>query len=1047
MKKMNLSKLRLRSSRSIVLLWMLSIVFFASAQVNIRGKVVDLNNEPLMGVTVALKGVNAGTITDIDGNFSLSVPDQKSVLVFSFVGYKKEEITVGTNKQLIVKMSEETELLDEVVVVGYGTQKKVSVTGSISQISGQEMLKAPASNLSQMLGGRITGLVTRQSSGVPGSDDASMIIRGIATTSGATSPAIIVDGVQRSFNQLDPNEIESISVLKDAAAAAVYGIQGANGVILVTTKKGSESKSKITYSGNIAMNENTNFPVFMDGPQYAYYWNKALEMDGKDPVFTRDMVDKMINGDPDGIYGNTNWVDQIFQTGYTQHHNISASGGTKDIKYYIMLGHYKQNGNIKNFDFSRFNVRGNIEANVAKGLTANLTLAGRKEDRNRPYFGAGKNEYMSIIQQAIRAHPYVPLTYNGLPTATKTASAQVSPVAARDLSGFNQSEMSVFQSNFSLNWQVPSIKGLSAKVMASFDRDYTHSKVFKTPYQVSLASRPTSTSPNLSYITMNPVAIGTEATMSEGFSEATRFTWQGNINYVRTFGKHDINALALWEQSNREVKAFGVNVRGFDFYDFAELSHAQQIAVSNQFSGSSSVSPRAGLVFRGSYAYDQKYLVEISGRYDGSYRFSPKTRWSLFPAASLGWRISEEEFFKDAVPFVTNLKIRASAGQLGNDAASPAYAYLRYVDWVSDKPSVVIGNTAERALMTSGVPSNNTWEVTTSYNGGFDLSMWNGLLGIEFDWFYKLTSGILRSQSGIWPPSVGGNFPSVINSGKVDSRGFDLALTHENKINDFTYGGRLSLNWARNRILNIDDSPNIPDYLKRNGLQVGMKDGFTALGLFQTDEEAATYPTVREGAQAGDIRYKDMNGDGKITYDQDRAWVGRSNIPELMGGLDLHAAWKGFDFSVLFSGAAFCDVALMGFYDGIGWDNTEFTRSFYHDGNSPLYLVQNSWTYDNPKARLPRLSTISRPNNGWASTFWFVDGSYLRLKNIQFGYSIPNKWTKVVGVESARISVSGSNIFTWANESLNGLDPEAPDVSNGYYPQQKTYSVGINLTF
>ncbi|MDO9154320.1 MAG: TonB-dependent receptor, partial [Paludibacter sp.] len=1013
---MNLLKSWFRGSRIPLLLWMLCFTFIVNAQVNIRGRVIDSNNESLMGVTVAIKTANTGTITDTNGNFSLTVPNQKSVLIFSFVGYKKQEITVGNNTQFTVKMVEDTELLEEVVVVGYGTQKKVSVTGSISQISGSEMLKSPTSNLSQMLGGRITGLVTRQSSGVPGSDDAAMIIRGIATTSGASAPAIIVDGVQRSFNQLDPNEIESISVLKDAAAAAVYGIQGANGVILVTTKKGSESKSKISYSGSIAMNENTNFPTFMDGPQYAYYWNKALEMDGKSAVFTKDMVDKMINGDADGVYGNTNWVDQIFQTGYTQHHNISASGGTKDIKYYLMVGHYNQKGNIKNFDFSRFNVRANIEANVAKGLTANLNIAGRKEDRDRPYFGAGKNDYMSIIQQAIRAHPYVPMTYNGLPTATKTASAQVSPIAARDVSGFNQSELSVFQSNFSLNWQVPGVKGLTAKAMASFDRDYTHSKVFKTPYKVSLASRPTTTSPNLTYSTMNPVAIGTEATMSEGFSEATRFTFQGQINYARTFNKHDINALALWEQSERGYKRFGVNVRGFDFYDFAELNHAQQIATSNQFSGSSNVQPRAGFVFRGSYAFDQKYLVELSGRYDGSYRFSPETRWALFPALSLGWRVSEEEFFNDALPFITNFKLRASAGQLGNDAASPAYAYLRYVDWVSDKPSVVIGNAAQRALMTSGVPSNNTWEVTTSYNGGFDLSMWHGLLGVEFDWFYKLTTGILRSQAGIWPPSVGGNFPSVINSGKVDSRGFDLLLSHENKINDFSYGTRLSLNWARNRILNIDDSPNIPDYLKRNGLQVGMKDGFEALGLFRTDEDAATYPTVREGAQAGDIQYKDQNGDGKITYDQDRAWVGRSNVPELMGGLDLHASWKGFDISVLFSGAAFCDVALMGWYDGVGWDNTEFTRSFYHDGNSPLYLVQNSWTYDNTSAKFPRLSTISRPNNGWASTFWFVDGSYLRVKNMQIGYSIPSNITKAIGIFSARLSISGSNLFTWANE-------------------------------
>jgi len=1041
MKNMNLSKLQFRGSRGLVLLWMLCCVFFANAQVNILGKVIDSNNVELTGVSVLVKGTNTGTITDINGNFSISAPSQKSILVFSFIGYTKQEITVGANKQLTIKLLENTEQLEEVIVVGYGTQKKVSVTGSISQLTGKELLKIPVASISQMLGGRVNGVISRQSSGTPGSDAAALTIRG-------GSPLVIVDGIERDINQLDPNEIENISILKDASSIAVYGFRAAGGVILVTTKKGKESKSKITYSAEYAMNENTSFPTFMNGPQYAFYWNKALEMDGKEPVFTKEMVDKMINGDPEGVYGNTNWVDQIFRTGNTQHHNISASGGTQDIKYYIMVGYYNQKGNVKNFDFSRYNVRTNIDAKVAKGLTANLNIAGRKEDRNQPYFGAGKNDYMSIIQQAIRAHPYVPMTYNGLPTATKTASAQVNPIAGRDLSGFNDRGTSVFQSNFTLNWEIPGVTGLSAKVMVSYDQNISHSKVFKTPYLVSLASRPTSTSPNLTYLTMNPVAIGNEATASEGLTESSRLAFQGYLNYDRTFGKHKVGGQAIWEQQNYSARAFGVSVRGYNFYDFSELDHAQSIgSQAKPFSGSSYQIPHEGFIFRGNYAYDQKYLFEFSGRYDGSYKFSPETRWLLFPSASLGWRVSEENFFKEALPFVTNLKLRVSAGQLGDDSNSPAYGYLRYMSFVSDNPSVVIGNTAKKALMTSSVPNTNTWEVKTMYNGGFDLDMWNGLFGLNFDWFYNLRTGILNSQSGVWPGSVGGNYISVINYGKVDYRGFEMEMSHKNRINDFTYGAKVRLTWTKSKILRLNESENIPDYQKQVGLSEGMKDGFVSLGLFRTDEEAATYPTVREGAQAGDIRYKDLNGDGKITYDQDRAFVGKSNVPELMGGVELEAAWKGFDISALFTGAAICDVALMGWYDGIGWDNTEFTRTFYHDGNSPLNLVQNSWTYDNPTAKYPRLSTVSRPNNGWASTFWFVDGSYIRLKSVQIGYTIPKKIIKVVGLDNVRFIFSGSNLFTLANERLNGLDPEAPDVSNGYYPQQKTYSVGMNVTF
>lgn len=1031
-----------RRSFTLFLLLTFLIVQGVNAQRKVSGKVFDTLKEPLIGASVVVKGTTTGVMTDIDGAFSIVLPQGKNVLSISYVGYKTKDVSVKDNSFLQIELDSDAQNIDEVVVVGYGTQKKTSLTGSVAQVGSKEILQAPAANLSTVLGGRLPGLVTKQSSGVPGGDDATMLVRGVSTT-GKTEPMIIVDGVPRSFNQLDPNEIESITILKDASAAAVYGLQAANGVILVTTRRGSEGKASVSYNGSVSMNTNTRFPQFLDGPSYAWYHNKAREMDGLDPLFTKDDVRKMVNGDPDGKFGNTNWVDEIFKTGWTNHHNVSVNGGTKDIKYFFTVGYYNQQGNVDKFDFQRFNVRGNIDATIAKSLTVSLDLAARKEDRSAPTFGVGKNDYLSIVQQAIRAHPYLPKYYDGLPVGSPTASVAVNPLAARDLSGSNDSELSVFQSNLSAKWDLPWVKGLSLKGMVSYDHDYTYSKIFKTPYDLNNASVANMSSMGLVYNKAVCPAIS-EVNLTEGMARASRLTAQASLSYARTFGKHDVTGLFLFEQSNRLSNKFQVTGRDFNLPDLPELDHATAIGAGKGFSGSSLSTPRAGFVFRGTYAYDSKYLLDVSGRYDGSYKFAKDKRWSLFPAVSLGWRISSEEFM-EKYDFIDNLKIRASAGKLGSDANVNAFSYLRYVDWVNKNPVVVINGDPMQALMTSSVANPDlTWETNTTYNIGADMMLWNGKLGVEFDWFYKITKDILRSQSGLFPPSLGNNFPPIINAGKVDNRGFELVLSHNNRIGKVNFGARFNLNWSRNRILNIDESPNIPDYLKRNGRSVGEKDGFIADGLFQTMDEVLNSAVVLNSTLPGDIRYRDLNGDGKITYDQDRTWIGRSSTPELMGGLNLTADWNGFDMSVLFQGAALCDVALMGFYENVGWDNTEFTRTFYHGGNSPLYLVENSWTPENPNAKYPRLSTVSRPN-GYANTMWMINGSYLRLKNLQIGYTLPKQLTSKLSISQVRVYLAGTNLFTLSHNPF--LDPEAPDVANGYYPQQRSYTFGLNLTF
>ena len=1017
----------------------------------ISGKVVDAEGRPVIGANVVEKGTGHGVITDVDGRFSLEVPE-KAVLQISYIGYVTQEIPVRNRKDFSIVLEDDTKLLDEVVVVGYGTQKKVSVTGSVVQIQGKELLKNPVSNISSMLTGRLPGITSTQVSGQPGSDDASILVRGFSTT-GNNAPIILVDGVQRSYNQLDPYEIESVTILKDASAAAVYGMQAANGVILVTTRKGVAQKTKITYSTSFSANENTAFPKFLDGPQYAYYYNKAREMDGRYPLFTEEDVNKMRNGDPSGKLGNTNWLDEIFQTGHTQHHNIAVNGGNENVKYYVMAGYYNQKGNIKNFDFERYNIRSNVDANITKNLSLSLDIGARLEERKAPALDAGQGGGIkgsaysySILRQAVKALPFLPKEYEGIPTGSKVNPIPMNPIAARDLSGYNNTTMAVLQSNLSLKWNIPHIRGLHIKAMLSYDHDYTYGKNFKNTYEL-MGADITQLHTDKFYTKNNFQAIS-RPSLTESMGRASRFTGQYSINYANTFGDHDVTGLFLYEHSDRRFNKFHVSGIDLDILGLEELDLMNKIGdIGKGFGGESKTSPRAGYVGRITYAYKQKYLAELSGRYDGSYKFAKNKRWDFFPALSLGWRISNEDFFKNnsSLSFVDDLKIKASYGKLGNDAAVDPFSYLSYMKFISENASVIFGETPQRALMTDVVASPDMlWEVATTYNFGLESMFLGGKLGVEFDAFYKVTSDILRKPSS-YPPSVGKYYPIYVNEGIVDSRGFELTLSHNNRINDFNYRIRANVSWARSKIIKWDQSPNIPYWQKNNGRTVGQKEGFIALGLFQSEEEIANSAVVAgKPTRPGDIKYKDLNGDGKITYDQDRTFIGKSNYPELIAGLNLGADWRGFDFSALFQGGAMSDVALMGSYYGVGWDNTQFTRPFYGGGNSPVYLMEGAWRPDNPNAKYPRL-TLEPDNNGYANTLWLIDGSYVRLKSVQLGYSIPRRMIQKIGADNLRLYVSGSNLFTLSH--MPYIDPEAPDVNNGYYPQQKTYSIGLNITF
>jgi len=1009
-----------------------------NAQHQVSGKVNNTSGEALIGVNIVEKGTSHGVITDVDGNYSIEVAGENAALVFSFIGFENKEIPVNGQRTINVTLEESLAELEEVVVVGYGTQKKASVTGAVSQIEGEELLKAPIGNISSKLGGAVPGVISLQQSGQPGADAASLLVRG-------SSAKYIVDGVERNFSEIDPNEIESISVLKDASSAAIYGMD-ANAVIIVTTKRGRDQESRITFSAGYGISENTQMLEMLDGPEYAYWYNKAREMDGDNIVFSSEHVEMMENDDPTDGWGNTNWYEETFDIGTNRNFNVNATGGNDNIKYFTSLGYFDQEGNVRGFNFDRINLRSNIDAVIAENLDLRFDISGRVEDRMRPGFSANPGDWNNIPQQAIRAHPYAVGEIDGEPVSTRTASSYVNPIAASELSGYNNVKTNIIQTNLSLNYHVPFIQGLQAKFMVAYDLSNQTSKSFSTPYYTYVANPPTMPDGNISYsYTYDP--RGTTASLVEGLSKYTHLITNTSLSYENQFNDHNISALALLETTERDGNNFAAYGYGFDILELDELNFAT-LEDKTRVSGGSYIQKMMGFVSRINYDYASKYLAEVSFRYDGSYVFGGMNqRWGAFPAASVGWRISEESWFQN-LDAVNNLKLRGGIGLTGTTQIPPYY-YLNTLSFLND-PAVIIGGEPQSGLITSR-PANRslTWAKSLQYNVGFDAIFWKGMLGVEFDVFYKYIYDMLSSVDATYPPSFGGYVPGYENNNKQDHRGFELSLSHRNKLGEFSYNVGLNGTYTKRRWLRYGDSPNTPDWLKLTGKEVGSQVGFIAESLFQSEEDIFNSALIPgKDVRVGDIKYRDRNGDGVITYEQDRGYTGKSAYPKFIGGFTFGGEWKNVDLSFLFQGALGRDVALTGVYSSGIMDNTSMTKPFYHGGNSPKYLVENSWRDDNWNGEFPRLAVVSASsNNAYSSSFWYRNGDYLRLKNMQIGFTLPQTWVTSVGMSSLRIYAEGQNLITFSELTKYNIDPEQPGVSNGYYPQQRIYSMGVKLTF
>ncbi|MCE4565511.1 TonB-dependent receptor [Maribellus sp. CM-23] len=1029
----------------LLILFMCVFSQYSIAQTMVKGSVSEANGDPLIGASVTIKGKLTGTVTDINGNYSISVENSDAILVFSFIGFTTREEKVGSRQKIDVQLSASTEGLDEIVVVGYGTQRKTSVTGAVSTISETELAKAPVVGVTNVLGARVAGITSLQQSGQPGQDGASLLVRG----EGAT---YIVDGVIRSINEIDPNEIESISILKDATSASVYGLN-ATSVVIVTTKRGKDGKLGISYNGNYGISQNTNQIKWLDGPGYAYWYNMAREMDGDEPVFTSEQVEKMKAG-VDG-WGNTNWYDKVFGIGSTTNHNISATGGSEKVKFFSSLGTFQQKGNVDNFNYTRYNMRANIDAKLTDQITMVMNVAGRLDEHDRPNYSANPSDWHNIPQQAVRALPYIPKKITAEDgkeyyTSTRTASSPVSPLAAIYESGYARTRNTTIQTNFSLNYDAPWMKGLSLKFMGAYDKFFQFNKSLTIPFKTMMGALPGATTEEISYVPFENNSGNTSLT--ESAYNSTNVVTQSSITYDRQFGVHKINFFGLAETRNAFSNSLGATGYGLNFLSLDELSMITNTTGNGEekipsISGGSNQSRVIGFVGRLNYDYDNRYLLEVSLRRDGSYLFSGMagSQWVNLPAVSAGWRVNNEEWFQ--ADWVDNLKLRGGIGKTATSAVS-AFQYLNLMNLQSN--ALIMGDQRQSMIYSGTLGNPNlSWAKAITYNLGAELMAWKGLLGVELDVFYKYQYDLLGSVGGAYPPSMGGYYFSTDNVNKIDYKGFDFTITHNNKIGDFNYGVKWIGTLAKRRWLYYaGDSENTPDYRKLTGKEVGAQLGFIAEGLFQTQEEIDNSATITGSpVLPGYIKYKDRNGDGKISYAQDMGYVGKSPYAKFQTSLNLNGSWKGFDFDILLQSGLGRTVALTGVYPSGVMDNTVFTRMFYHGGNTPEFVPENSWTPDNQNAEFPRLSLVTvSTNNAYSSTFWYRNGNYLRVKSFQIGYTIPASVINKSGFDRIRIFMEGSNLLTFSGLTKYNIDPEQPGVNNGYYPQQKTLSLGLSFS-
>ncbi len=1020
--------------KSIIITLLLAVchISLMSAQEDIiTGKVLDIGGEPLIGVHVKWKNQKVGTVTDLEGNFTLSAPKTKATLSVSYMGYKTQEVDVEKGQRTVsITLVDDAQNLDELVVVGYGIQKKSSITGSVETIKAEDLLMMPTMNIDQALTAQVAGLQVMQSTGDPSSaKESSIRIRGINN-----APLLVIDGVPRfgtttsdgetRLSDLNPDDIESITILKDAASAAVYGARAANGVILVQTKKGKDGgKVNINYRGQYNLQQATQMPDFLDAYNFALLYNRAVENTPgtANVAYTPDQLEMIRTNAAPNIYGNEDYLSYLNNTGWSTTHSVSVSGGNKAVRYYLSTGYADSKGLYSGVGRDRLNYMGKIDAELAKGLTLSFAANGsHTKAQNSSYY---------TIDNAYAFSPLQVVRFENGELASVNGSNPL--IAVEGLGGYmrNKSKMNTVTAN--LNWEVPFVKGLSMYLRGTFDDNLRIETTFDKP--VTLYTYDTATSTYA--VDANTVYPTAKVSLEQDDHFFDSQLYEAGMNYMRTFAeKHDVEGtvVANYQRTHTQYM-YGTNLDKSIYPEV--LGNAQ----SAELYGDEMYNQRASLIGRAKYGYDNRYFAEFSFRVDGSNNFHPDHRWGFFPSFSTAWAISNEPFFRNwNQDVLSNAKLRFSTGWLGNDGLVGAYSYLKTYSETTNYGYNIGGNFRPGLYMTSNPNINLTWGRTHDYNIASDLGFWNGRIGMTFEYFLRYeTDKITSAPDYLYPPTTGvdGNIPSQ-NFSKLKTWGWDLTLTHRNTIGKLKYNVGVILSKSDDEYLDFgDESAQLPN-MRRKGRSSLVWTMYEADGLFQSQEEISNHGIDQDGQgnatiAPGDIKYVDKNNDKKIDAN-DRIYVKNSSHPDMDLGLKMGLSYKGFFVNANFQGVYGYKQNLNEYYTLENSTLQKFQR----------YHLYETWTPENPDARYPRIKfATSNDNNRRESTFWIQDCNFIRLKSLNIGYQFPKEWIKRLDLSSASIAFQASNVFTISN--LKNMDPE----SLRGYPIQRSYGATLNLTF
>jgi len=998
-------------------------------QKTIAGTVTDSKGQPLAGVNVVVTGTTVGTLTDANGKYSINVPQGAKRLTFSFVGMVPQEIPIGTSAKIDVTMSEAAIGLEEVVVVGYGTAKKVNLTGAFASVTNEKIKSIPTSNIVTGLAGVLPGLRVTQRTGEPGAYNTMYDIRGFGT------PLIVIDGLvsnASTFVRLNPNEIDQMTIIKDASAA-IYGVKSANGVILVTTKRGDIGKPKITYTGSFQMQKLEKVLPVGDAYTFATLIVENDLNSGNAPTYTADDLAKY----KDGTYPSTDWRAAVAnnQT-YAQNHNISISGGTDKIKYFASMGYLKEMGLWKSGDlnYRKYNVRMSMTGKITNNLEATLNLTGVYDPKNEPTMGVG-NALFSIGLQ----NPATPIYANNNPQYLYAAVSGEHPIGLTyaNVGGYTRTRNQNIQGSFGLNYTVPFIKGLSAKFLFGLDKQDNFQRVWKKKWLMYTYDKVTDTY-------TNTLTYNAPSNLTMYFYTALRTTILGQLNYERTFlEKHNMKATLAYEEryDNNDNfnarKEFAINIDQFA----AGLS-------TNTTASSSypSENDNQNVIGRFNYDFSSKYLLEFGFNYSGSSKFGPGHRWGFFPYGSAGWRISEENFFKDALPIVTNLKLRASYGIMGDDAAS-SFQFVSGYSYPSG--NYVFGTTLYPGLGFRAIPNPNiTWYTIKSKNVGLDLSLQNGLLYGLLDLFQRDRTGLLATRLLTLPGTVGAAM-SQENLNADMRKGLELVIGHSKTFGDFHYDVSANLTYTRGMPTKVERAADGNSYLKWRNCPVNRWDnitwGYKYIGQFQSVDEIVNSPVQDSKGNStlrpGDLKYADINKDG-IINEMDQVPIGRGTVRDMNYGFTVKASYKQFDLSVLFQGAKYANYSYTGALQQpllLGRNTLKIFMDRWH--HEDLFDVNSPWV----PGKFPSTTTASNSNT-WPSAFWQPDASYLRLKQLEIGYTLKKSWPKFLNIDNLRVYANGFNLLTWTK--IKYVDPELDNGNwNSNYPITNIYNLGISITF